>query len=515
MIRHMFLIIVGAVCVCVVAILVARLFFALPPNQAERTTVLPPAIDGKLAGSVVAKTAAHPGLSGIVPLAQGTDAFAARLLLANAATSSIDAQYYIWHADLTGYLLLDALQRAAQRGVRIRLLLDDNGTAGLDAELAALDAHPNAEVRLWNPFNLRHFKVLSYAFDFSRLNRRMHNKSFTVDNRASIVGGRNVGDEYFDTGPAALYIDLDALAIGKVVSKISCDFDRYWNSPSAYPADRIVADADSNDPVAAALDRYRDTLQMSGYQDLVEHSGLVDDLATGRLDLEWTTALLVSDDPAKGQGALPRRNLLTGHLKTAVGEIAHRFDGVSPYFVPGEAGVEAFTRLEQRGVEVRMLTNSLAATDVLPVHAGYAKRREDLLEQGVELFELRRRAAPNAPADTIGPFGSSGASLHAKTFAVDDERIFIGSFNFDPRSAQLNTEMGLLIHSERMAKGLHQAFDNGLGGLAWKVERREGDLVWINTDTPNVPPRKKEPGDSFWKSAVIKLLGWLPVEWLL
>ncbi|MDN5937212.1 MAG: phospholipase D-like domain-containing protein [Salinisphaera sp.] len=286
------------------------------------------------------------------------------------------------------------------------------------------------------------------------------------------------------------------LAIGKIVPQISRDFDRYWNSPSAYPADQIVGDADSGEPIAAALDRFRHTPQMSSYQERVKRSGLVDDLATGKLDLEWTTASLVSDDPAKGQGALERRDLLTGHLKAAVGEIAHRFDGVSPYFVPGNEGVEAFTQLEQRSVEVRMLTNSLAATDVLPVHAGYASRREDLLEQGIELFELRPHAVPNAPTDTLGPFGSSGASLHAKTFAVDGERIFIGSFNFDPRSARLNTEMGLLIHSEHMAKGLHQVFDNGLG------ESSCARAIWSGSiQTPRRrPPGRKSRATAFGKA---------------
>src|SRR5699024_1568687 len=185
-----------------------------------------------------------------------------------------------------------------------------------------------------------------------------------------------------------------------------------------------------------------------------------------------------------------------------------RFDGVSPYFVPGEEGVKAFTRLEKHGVSVRMLTNSMAATDVLPVNAGYAKRRDDLLAAGVQLFELRPAAAPAKPSDILGPFGSSAASLHAKTFAVDGDRIFVGSFNFDPRSARLNTEMGVLIHSEHMAGGLHRAFDQGLAGLAWKVQNRGGRMVWTDAADANAAPLEREPGSNAWKNAAITVVGW-------
>lgn len=496
------------------AILIARVVFALPETEGRiDSTSLPPAMTGPLADALIEREAAHDGQTGIAPLQNGADAFAARIILADTAVSTIDAQYYIWHGDLTGTLLLDALARAADRGVRVRLLLDDNGTAGLDSELAALVAHPNIEVRLYNPFNLRTAKMLSYGFDFFRLNRRMHNKSFTVDGRATILGGRNVGDEYFGTGPVALYVDLDVLAVGKIVPQVAADFDRYWAAPSVHPAEPIVGAHDDTDPIGDRLAGFTRDPQMAEYRTILDNSNIVSALTAGNLDLEWTTALLVSDDPVKGQGAVPREDLLASRLTEAVGDIQNRFDGISPYFVPGAAGVEAFATLEQRGVAVRMLTNSLEATDVLPVHAGYAKRREDMLESGVELFELRNQAAPDAPTDRLGPFGSSGASLHAKTFAVDGQRIFVGSFNFDPRSTTLNTEMGLLIDSERMAQGLHTAFDNGLGGLAWRVEQRNEGLVWINPETGSVTTA--EPGSSTLRSIALTVIGWLPIEWLL
>ena len=488
----------------------------LPDNNGEYSSALPAATEGHLAESVMAMMEEHPGLTGVVPLMHGADAFAARMLLADVATTSIDTQYYIWRSDLTGHLLLDRLQQAAERGVKVRLLLDDHGTGGLDPEIVALQSHPNVEVRLWNPFVIRRFKPLAFVYDFFRLNRRMHNKSFTVDGQASILGGRNVGDEYFATGKSALFVDLDVLVAGEVVPEVTADFDLYWNSPSAYPAEQIIRQREQKtNPIISGLEKYQDTEQMREYRELLANSELISELIAGTLKLEWTDATLVSDSPAKGQGAVARKNLLTGHLLEAVGEVKHSFDGISAYFVPGAEGVEAFTALEQRGIQVRMLTNALEATDVLPVHAGYAKRRKKLLKGGVELYELRRQVSPDLVSNKLGPFGSSGASLHAKAFAIDGEKIFVGSFNFDPRSARLNTEMGLLIDSPVLAQGVHDAFDTGLSGTAWKVELRDGKLVWLEPEAPDNPPITTEPGSSFWRNIGLTVIGWLPLEWLL
>ncbi|CTQ32276.1 phospholipase D family protein [Jannaschia rubra] len=500
------------IAVAAVAIVVARSIFVLPEVEGRTdSTTLPPPDTGPLAEMLDDR--GEPGLTGIAPLQSGAEAFAARIILADAAVSSIDAQYYIWHDDLTGTLLLDALLRAADRGVRVRLMLDDNGTSGLDAEMAQLNAHENIEVRLYNPFNLRGtFKMLSYGFDFFRLNRRMHNKSFIVDGLATVVGGRNVGDEYFGTGPTALYVDLDVMAVGRIVPEIAADFDRYWASPSVLPVGPLL-DPANGDPVGEGLERLREDEQLTEYRDILRRSDIVQSIANGDLPLEWTRAILFSDDPKKGQGAVPREDLLASRLTKAVGTIEQGFDGVSPYFVPTKSGVRAFGTLQTAGIPVRMLTNSLEATDVLPVHAGYAKHRKAMLREGVTIYELRRQAAPAAP-DDVGIFGSSGSSLHAKTFAVDTSRIFVGSFNFDPRSTMLNTEMGLLIDSETMARGLNKVFDSELDGLAWRVELRDGkDLVWVDPTDGSVT--EQEPGSTTLRRLALTVIGWLPVEWLL
>ena len=504
----------GFVVLTALAVIVARRIFAIPKLTGHiHSTALPPALTGPLALAAARKTDTAVGTTGVLPLQDGADAFAARIMLADAAVASIDVQYYIWRGDLTGYLLFDALRRAGDRGVRVRVLLDDNGVAGLDRELAALEAHPNIEVRLYNPFNLRRPKTLSYAFDFFRLNRRMHNKSFTADGLVTILGGRNIGNEYFSVAETALFIDLDVLAAGEIVAQVSQDFDRYWAAPSVHPAGQIIGAAIRGDPVDEGLARSRSDPRFARYQDVLDHSRIVAAFAKGDLGLEWTQAILVSDDPVKGQGAVRREDLLATRLIHAVGEVGKRLDVVSPYLVPGRAGVRAFATLQSRGVSVRILTNSLEATDVVPVHAGYAKRRKALLRAGVRLFELHARAGTRKPARRLRPFGSSGASLHAKIFAVDGARIFVGSFNFDPRSATLNTEMGLLIESRQMAEELHGAFDLGLQGMAWQMALAQGRTVWIDPETETHVT--KEPGSTPFRRMVVAVVGWLPVEWLL
>tara|TARA_R110001599_G_scaffold230033_1_gene429275 strand:+ start:1754 stop:3298 length:1545 start_codon:yes stop_codon:yes gene_type:complete len=496
------------------AIFIARLIFPAPSNTSyKNTTALPPAEHGALAEALTHRSERQKGPTGIAPLQNGQDAFAARILLANAAVSSIDVQYYIWRADMTGHLLLKALHRAAERNVRVRLLLDDNGIEGIDDVLVALDAHPNIEVRLYNPFILRRFKRLSYAFDFFRLNHRMHNKAFTVDGRASILGGRNVGNEYFGTGTIPLHIDLDVLAVGDIVSRISADFDRYWNSNPVHPVARILGEVRAGGPIATVLTTFEKDPEFDKYRALLEASDIVGSLAKGEMALEWTNAVLVSDDPVIGFGAVPYSDLFITRLFDSVGPIKNRFDGVTPYFVPGKAGVKAFAALEKDGVSVRMLTNSLEATNMLPVHAGYSKRREDLLRAGVGLFELRAQSGGASALGILRPLGSSGSHLHAKTFAVDGDRIFVGSFNFDPRSATLNTEMGLLIESTRMAEAMHDAFDDGLNDLAWRIELRDRQTVWISPFDETVT--HIEPGSTPAKRLALAVIGWLPVEWLL
>lgn len=462
----------------------------------------------------------HPGLSGVVPLPDSLDAFAARMISIAAAERSIDIQYYIWRDDITGNLLLKALHDAAQRNVRVRLLVDDNGTSGLDGKLALLNSEPNAEVRLFNPFPIRHFKTLAFLTDFRRLNRRMHNKSVTVDGQITIVGGRNIGDEYFGATPGVAFADLDVMVAGDVVDEVARDFDLYWNHEAAVPLEALIS-MPSERKARALLQAEAEAglvPEAHAYVQAVNDSTFISSLTSGTLDYEWAPVRMVSDDPDKILGRAPEEGLLTGRLREILSAPQHSVDLISPYFVPTKAGVEAFSKLEEEGVRVRILTNAMEATDVVAVHAGYARYRQPLLKRGVELFEMRQQTGNDKPKEKAGPFGSSGTSLHAKTFAVDGQRVFVGSFNFDPRSAQLNTELGFVIESRPMAATLTAAFENEVVQQAYQLKLDEnGELIWLEQGADSNTPRvwRHEPYSPLWKRLYVRFLALLPIESLL
>jgi putative cardiolipin synthase len=477
-----------------------------------------------LAQAIAPLADAHPGLSGIHPLASPLAAFAARSSLARAATRSIDAQYYIWHDDLTGTLLFNELRAAAGRGVRVRLLLDDNNTVGLDPIIDALDAHPNIEVRLFNPFTIRKPRMLGYLTDFPRLNRRMHNKSFTIDNQATIVGGRNIGDEYFGAGDGALFVDFDVLAIGPVVPDVSEDFDRYWASESAHPANWIVARRGNaeQEEVEARLSSAAQSPEGLAYLAPTAKMPLLHQIMDGTLPWLWAPVRMISDDPAKGLGRAGDDDLLFSKLIANMGSPQRQLGLVSGYFVPGEAGTRALAARAKAGVEVKVLTNALEATDVPIVHAGYAKWRKPLLRTGVRIFEMRGSAAaqPSREASGIGGSGSrlagSGSALHAKTIAVDQARVFVGSFNFDPRSANLNTELGFVIESRTLAEDVHVALERFAPARAYEVRlSAEDELYWLERRDGQELRHETEPGTTRWQRVSVALLSLLPIEWLL
>lgn len=472
----------------------------------------------RLGQRIAPRATEHPGKSGLHLLQNAHDAYAARVLLAQSAQRTLDVQYYIWRDDLSGTLLLEALHAAADRGVRVRLLLDDNGSAGLDGELAALDAHPNIEIRLFNPFVVRNPKWLGYLTDFPRANRRMHNKSFTADNQATIIGGRNVGDEYFGADAEVLFADLDVFAVGPVVRTVSGDFDRYWASGSSYPVAQILPRPDRQGlgQLAARAERATRDPRASAYVNVVRRTDFFRALLDGKLDFEWAETRMVSDDPRKGLGKAQAKGLLTYQLAEIIGEPEQDVALVSSYFVPTAAGVAAFVEIAARGVTVRILTNSLDATDVAAVHAGYAKWRKDLLKAGITLYEMRRLSPETNRHRDAGAMSRSGTSLHAKTFAVDGERVFIGSFNFDPRSAHLNTESGVVIDSPRFARQIAAAFDDIIPANAYEVRLGEGGrLYWLEQQGVAQIRHDIEPNTGFLQRSSVFLLSLLPIEWLL
>jgi len=471
--------------------------------------------DTTLGKAVTAADPGREGESGIYPLPQGRDAFAARVVLARAAERSLDVQYYIWHADVTGFLLLQELWDAAERGVRVRMLIDDNGIKGLDPVLAVFDAHPNIEVRLYNPYANRGFKALGYLLHFKRLNRRMHNKSFTSDTQLTVVGGRNVGDEYYGEGEGTLFVDLDVVAAGRIAQEVANEFDVYWNSDSAYPADRIVGKPEPNGPadVKARLAAVRSSPEAAEYIRAVRETRLVESLRAHELQFDWSRVQLLYDPPGKTLGQASKEDLLLADLKHAIGKPERDLDIVSPYFVPGKQGTKTLSAYPQGGTSLRIVTNSMAATDVKSVHAGYAKRRKDLLRSGVRLYELK----PDASAGHVKKTGRSSASLHGKTLQVDRSRVWVGSFNLDQRSANLNTEMGVMIQNSRLAAALSNWVDRAPQDLAYEVilEPNGRGLEWIERTGQDEIRYHHEPKTGFLKRLIVKIIGWLPIEWML
>jgi putative cardiolipin synthase len=458
-------------------------------------------------------------MAGLYALAGGEEALAARVAIVEAAERSLDVQYYIWRGDRSGLYLFEALRRAARRGVRVRLLLDDNNTTGLDETLMTLDAEAQIEVRLFNPFAQRKLRSLAYLHDFSRLNRRMHNKSLTSDGSVTIIGGRNIGDEYFDAVPEAAFADLDVLAVGPIVGQVSTDFDRYWASGSAYPVASLVA-APAQAVVEERLAAMAAVARDDGAENGARGREFLDTLLRGDSRLTWAVTRLVSDDPAQVlEASLPPAPLVE-RLEEILGTPRTLLEIVTAYFVPLQEGVDYLSALVRRGVDVRVLTNSLAATDVVAVHAGYARWRKALLEAGVSLYEYKPLAptpgSGSAGGSGAGSLGSSSSSLHAKTFSVDHARVVIGSFNFDPRSLQLNTELGFIVDSPELARAVEDAFGDKVPRTAWQVTLTDaGELQWTGMEDGVATRHDHEPAANFWRRAGAAAYSILPFDWLL
>ncbi|MCO6503909.1 MAG: phospholipase D family protein [Snodgrassella sp.] len=488
--------------------------------------------------------AQHPNLSGIYPLDDGSEALVARRALIHAAEHSLDVQYYIWHNDTSGQLLFHELVKAAHRGVHVRLLLDDNNTKGMDPILHALNKEPNIEIRLFNPFADRYLRFLGYLTDFSRLNRRMHNKSITADNQVTILGGRNIGDEYFDIGKKMLFVDLDVMAIGPIVNQVSNNFDLYWNSASSYSLSSIIHRRRNKLHADMPIFKRKtyNFLRASHYDQAYLKDNFERRLTSGTLDYQWVHLTLVSDDPAKAlpnnttikhkkqensvllaPDALPKTtikfenaSMTLNQLAAAVVEPQKKLMIITPYFVPTKTGLDYLLKLRREGVHIIILTNSLSATDVPIVHSGYINYRIPLLQNGIEIYELKKQGVLKSKKEHSFS-GGSQSSLHAKTFTIDGNQLYIGSLNFDPRSSRLNTEMGVVIKSPEMAQYMDKAIKDALPFVSYQVKlTKDGKLEWVKSDEHNqIKIYHQEPDTSKWQRIWVKILSILPIEGLL
>lgn len=455
---------------------------------------------------------AHTGESGVYPVTSAQDALAVRLSAIRAARTGIDIQYFIFRRDETGLLVTHELLQAARRGVRVRFLMDDFPTTGDDERmLAMLDRHPNVEVRLFNPFPRRAPKWLEFLGDFPRLHRRMHNKSLTVDNSVTFIGGRNLGNQYFGIDKKQTFGDLDLQVVGAAVGEISKQFDLYWNNEFAYPLQALIVPPTNarQQRFAQKLERNSHDLMNSEYGASLQRSPVMQALQNDDALWYWGDTHTLYDTPEK----LTRREESeaftdSSGLMEQILAAREQLIVISPYVLPGEDYLRRLQEAAARGVEIHILTNSLASTDVVLVHGAYRKYREPLLAAGIHLYELPSNL--DYRLDNWEP--GSKSLLHAKMLVIDRHSLYVGSFNLDNRSFQLNTELGLLIHSPRLAGKVSTNFLDNIGDNTYRLELHQGSIRWRGR---NGEIHTREPGASLLQRIGSVISGWLPIEHLL
>jgi putative cardiolipin synthase len=466
-------------------------------------------------GAFLDKAAAdHSGQSGFAIFPDGRQAFTSRIAMTELAERTLDLQYFVWDADATGRILAQHLVHAADRGVRVRILIDDFYMKGRDAILAALDAHPKVEVRIFNPFARRSRRMLDFIADFNRVNHRMHNKLFVMDNSVVIVGGRNIGDSYFEVHQETNFRDMDVFAVGPIVRKASAVFDQFWNGDWAVPAKALVRWTSTEADLEAVLEtaRHQTAAKPYPYPLDEEVATLKVELMTIFNRLVWAQGHMIFDDPDE-----IREHGRTVTMTEGFYRRIHRLESELlievPYFVVRQRGLDAVRRLRERGVRIRVLTNSLASNNVLAAHAGHAKHRKELIAAGVELYELR--SDPPVKKRTFHLTGSASArsTLHCKAFVFDRKDVFIGSLNLDPRSGDINTEAGLYIESPELA---HQMVSYMNGGVLAQVSYRvlldaDGRLYWVAETEGKAVRYDRDPKSTSWQRAKAMLIGMLPV----
>ncbi len=471
------------------------------------------------------QTEAHPGETGVYLLPGGTDALVARAVIIDAAEKSIDVQYFIFKDDLVSNFVLDHIVAAADRGVHVRMLLDDFWQVGKDRHLAGIGAHPNIELRVFNPVggirSTEASRSLQYAFGPKRIRGRMHNKSLIVDAAAAIVGGRNIADEYFAASGDFNLADVDMIAIGPVVDDVARTFDQYWNAPVAIPIEAFVPAERGPECLAALRSRLEQTrveARESVYAQRVRESDLLKQVEARAVPFTWGKDEALADAP--GKSLLKREKVpsafMAERLLVVMSSARHEVLMVSPYFVPGKGGMKWFKETCARGVTVKVVTNSLASTDVDAAQGGYRGYRKAMLREGVDLYELRPDPERTGKPAAIHRGSTARAALHAKILIIDRETIFVGSHNIDPRSGMLDSQNGILIRSPELAAQLASEFDRVTGpAYSYRVTLKGNRLTW-NAEKAGKPVEyRKDPETSGWRRFKSAFIGWLaPESWL-
>jgi len=468
----------------------------IPPNDPARkaSTALPPSLESPLVKIAQASTPS-PDASGVRLMPLGIYSLEARVELAKRAQRSLDVQYYHFEGDATGRMLLRHLRDAAQRGVRVRLLVDDLYTTHTDGMLRALAAHPNFDVRLFNPFCCARgsgipMRIAASLFSFGRVNHRMHNKLFIADGAMAVVGGRNIADEYFLRHSQQNFVDLDAFVVGAVIADMSAIFDRYWNSDVVYPIEAIGAPLRARHIAMEEFSRQIETAPQAPPLDpppvdALGYGPIGEELDSPRIGLIWGKARAFADPPEKpferGSADAIAASVTQSVMKR-IWEAKKELVITSPYMIPGRKGLESIEKLRQQDIKVTVMTNSLAATDEPLVHTGYSRYRYDMLLAGVDIYELSPSLTQRSKR--LGTFGTSLGRLHSKTVVIDGETVFIGSMNLDPRSQATNTEMGMFFDSPQLAKELMRIINITKLQSAYRLRLQPDGpgIQWLATD---------------------------------
>ena len=495
---------------------------ALPPNQNhDRSEPLP--IKTKWMNDPQADLNIKQGLTAFLALDDAFLSIASRIHLIRNAKYQVDLQYYIWKDDAIGNLMLHELLDAADRGVKIRLLIDDQNGIKLDKTLRALSQHPNFEIRIFNPYKFRHLRVIDYLFRLNKINHRMHNKLMIADDAIAVTGGRNISSEYFEASNYFQFSDMDILFYGSAVDHAGQSFKAFWNNQLSYSTKQLLGHTTTQ-----SLEQLRITYRNldkinTPTEDKLEEAQDYLKLRLQNYPVQWAKAYFVADHPDKALGQAKDQQLLFSQVLKIMGEPKQHMELVSAYFVPTQRGTEYLSKLSNNGIKVRVLTNSLVANDVAVVHSFYSKYRKPLLQNGVQLYEFKpniertkRTWYEIATGSVISVKGKNRSSLHAKFFDVDG-KVFIGSFNFDPRSAYLNTEVGLVVESDQLQNQITALLAQHLLQVAYQLKLdSNGNIVWYeHKQNGEIVKHYRDPESTKFQRFTMNFLSYFPVEWMM
>ncbi len=495
---------------------------SLPMNQSNKQPPIQIHAEHWLNGSNV-DTQMSQGLTAYLALDDAFSSIASRLHLINKAQHNIDLQYYIWENDSIGHLMLAELLKAADRGVKVRLLIDDQNGTKLDATLKQLAAHPNFEIKLFNPYKFRKLRVIDYAFRLKHINHRMHNKLIIADGAIAVTGGRNISREYFDASDNFQFTDMDILFYGTAVQHANDVFHEFWNDNLSYSVPQLLGNG--NQEQLAKLRQYYELTALQKDQ-LKKRIELAEKQINKHLKdrpINWAKAHFIADSPNKIRGAATHNQLIYSQMLNIMGEPKQHLELVSAYFVPTRKGTDYLVNLSKNDVRIRILTNSFLANDVAVVHAFYQKYRHDLLQNGIKLYEFKPYIERNkrtwyevVTGNVIPAKGKNTSSLHAKFFDIDG-MVFIGSFNFDPRSANLNSEVGLVVESDVLQKYISKSLDQYLPQIAYELKlNKQGEIIWLDQHKDgSIVEYKHDPETTKFQRFAMQAVSYLPIEWMM